>query len=115
MKEIEVKILETNRKDVIGRLESLSATLIYDGPVLTTWYDSGPRALRKNRTLRIRSTTDGSELTLKKQSATHQEVKERKEIKCIIGAASDLHDILAEMEYRPDRTPLPLRTRCHKH
>jgi len=67
MKEIEAKILEIDRRDVEKRLVDLGAKKIFDGDILTMFFDfrDGSIVGAKN-VLRLRKEGDKVELTFKK-------------------------------------------------
>ena len=68
MEEIEVKILEVDKMEVIERLRGLGARKIFDGDVITTYFDFEDRRLAKEgKILRLRKKGDQVELTYKKE------------------------------------------------
>ena len=67
MKEIEVKILEINRKTIEQALTGLGAKKILDGDIQTTFFDfKDGRIIKAKDVLRIRKEPDRVELTYKK-------------------------------------------------
>ena len=67
MDEIEVKILDINRKKVEERLVSLGAEKVFDGLIHGYFYDSPDSRVRRNKdTFRLRMVGDKSFITLKK-------------------------------------------------
>lgn len=66
MREIEVKILEINRREVEQKLRACGAKKVFDGPVDVRMYDTPDRALKKRGIiLRLRKKGDEGELTVK--------------------------------------------------
>lgn len=66
MREIEVKILEINRKAIEQKLRAFGAKKIFDGPVDIRMYDTPDRELkRKEIILRLRKKGTYGELTVK--------------------------------------------------
>ena len=68
MKEIEVKILNIDKNEVIKKLESLGAEKCFEGKVNASFFDFKDKRLKKeNSFLRLRDKEKFSELTLKKK------------------------------------------------
>jgi len=66
MEEIEVKILEIDRKKVEQKLISLGAQKVFDGEMQTYFFDKPDRSLREQRiTLRVRTEGKKTMLTIK--------------------------------------------------
>ena len=71
MKELEVKILEVNRKKIEEILTSLGAKKIFDGDIQTLFFDFKDGAIIKAKNvLRLRKEQDKIELTYKKVRIT---------------------------------------------
>jgi len=71
MKEVEVKILEVNRKKIEEILVRLGAKKIFDGKIQTLLFDFENGAIIKSKNvLRLRKEEDKAELTYKKVSFT---------------------------------------------
>jgi len=67
MKELEVKILEVNRKKVEETLAGLGATKVFDGEIQTMFFDFKDASIGKAKNvLRLRKEQDKTELTYKK-------------------------------------------------
>jgi len=66
MKEIEVKILEIDRDQVIQKIEALGATKVFEGPLEAIYFDFPDHALsRREQQLRIRKKGSQTEVTFK--------------------------------------------------
>jgi len=71
MKELEVKILEVNRKKIEEILTSLGAKKVFDGDIQTLFFDFKDGAIIKAKNvLRLRKEQDKTELTYKKVHVT---------------------------------------------
>jgi adenylate cyclase class 2 len=67
MKETEVKILEVDRTKIEEKLISLGAKKVFDGNILTVFFDfKDGRIAKKKNVLRLRQEQNGTELTYKK-------------------------------------------------
>lgn len=70
MQEIEVKILEIDRQKVVKTLTGLGAEKVFDGEVLTLFFDFQDGQIHKRKdVLRLRKEQDNVELTYKKIQA----------------------------------------------
>jgi adenylate cyclase, class 2 len=68
MKEIEVKILEVNKVEIVKKLESFGAKKIFDGKIIGSYFDFEDGRLKKqDKLLRLRKKGDITELTLKQK------------------------------------------------
>ncbi len=68
MQEIEVKILDIDKDNIIKKIESLGAVKIFDGLVETAYFDTPDKKLCKDhKTLRLRKRGTLYELTLKEK------------------------------------------------
>lgn len=73
MKEIEVKILEVNRKKLEETLSSLGAKKVFDGDIQTMLFDFENGSIVKAKdVLRLRKEQDKTELTYKKVHMTKE-------------------------------------------
>jgi len=71
MKEIEVKILEVNRKKIVETLTGLGAKRVFDGEIQTMFFDFKDASIVKAKdVLRLRKEQDKIELTYKKVHIT---------------------------------------------
>ena len=71
MKELEVKILEVNRKKIEETLTSLGAKKIFDGDIQTMFFDfKDGTIIKAKNVLRLRKEQDKTELTYKKVHVT---------------------------------------------
>jgi len=101
MTEIEVKILEIDRKAVEKRLIALAARKTFDDEMHAVYYDLHDNSLRKTgRALRLRKEGDKAILTLK----THVEnelAKERAEYEVEVIRFEDMRTVLEGLGYTP--------------
>jgi len=94
MEEIEVKILEIDEKEVIERLRGLGARKIFDGDVITTYFDFEDKRLAKEgKILRLRKKGDQVELTYKKK-ISKKEAKITDEYEVIVDRIDAVVEIL---------------------
>jgi predicted adenylyl cyclase CyaB len=71
MKEVEVKILEVNRRNIEAKLGGMGAKRIFDGVVQTLFFDfEDGRIVKERNLLRLREEEDKAELTFKKVQVT---------------------------------------------
>jgi predicted adenylyl cyclase CyaB len=71
MKEVEVKILEVDRRKIETKLTGLGAKRIFDGGVQTLFLDfEDGRIVKEKNLLRLRKEEDKAELTFKKVQVT---------------------------------------------
>lgn len=67
MKEIEVKILEVDKEEVIKKLKELGAKKVFDGKIKTSYFDSDDEWLKRDgKVLRLREKGRELKLTIKK-------------------------------------------------
>lgn len=67
--EIETKILEINKTEVVEKLQALGAELLFEGVMRATYFDFEDESLQKsNRLLRLRMEGDNKVLVFKKVS-----------------------------------------------
>jgi len=79
MEEIEVKILDINRKELEKKLISLGAKKIFEGEIYASFFDYKDNSIRKkNNTMRLRKEGNKTVLTYKKP-VKHESIKIRKE------------------------------------
>ncbi len=97
MKEIEVKILEINRKKVEERLTNLSAKKILDSDIQTIFFDFQDGKITKARdVLRLRREDNKVELTYKKVHA-NQTAKEAEEYSVDVSSIEEMRKILENL------------------
>ena len=66
MKEVEIKVLDINKDEIVGKLEVLGAVKKWSGLVVEKQFDFPDRSLNKvGKTFRLRTAYDVTELTLK--------------------------------------------------
>ncbi len=83
MKEIEVKIMEINKKEIINKLKKMGAKKSFDGIIQGEYFDFPNNKLDKNKELlRLRTAGEKVFLTYKKKEKKESKVKccEEKEI-----------------------------------
>jgi len=97
MKEIEVKILEIDRKKVGETLTSLGAKKILDSDIQTIFFDFQDSKLMKARdVLRLRREDNKVELTYKKVHIT-QTAKEAEEYSVEVSSIEEMREILENL------------------
>jgi adenylate cyclase class 2 len=97
MKELEVKILEVNRESVVEDLISLGAEKIFDGDILTLFFDFKDGAIVKARdVLRLRQEKDRTELTYKKVRVT-ESAKVAEEYSVEVSSLDAMKEILENL------------------
>jgi adenylate cyclase class 2 len=112
--EIEVKILEISREQVIERLVSLGATKVFDDEIHARYYDFPDQRLKSSGiTLRLRREGPKAVVTLKMDVA-NPAAKERREHETEVGDFEDMRTILeglgfvAWLEMKKHRTSYEL-------
>ncbi len=97
MKEIEVKVLEIDRKKVEDALAGLGAEKILDSNVQTIFFDfQDGKIVKAKDVLRLRKIEGKVELTYKKVRAT-QTVKEAEEFSVDVSSLEDMQKILENL------------------
>ena len=97
MKELEVKILEVNRKKIEETLSSLGAKKVFDGDIQTLFFDFKDGAIIKSKdVLRLRKEQDKTELTYKKVQVT-QTAKLAQEYSVEVSNLETMKEILENM------------------
>ncbi len=114
MREIEIKILDIDRKKTAEKLVSLGAKKVFDGEIYAIYYDSTDNSIRKNGgMLRLRKEGGKAVITFKKDIVdTEAKVREEKETR--VSDFDTMRIILesagfsAWMEMKKDRTTYEL-------
>ena len=97
MKEIEVKILDIDRKKVEETLVRLGAKKVFDGDIETLFFDfNDGRIINAKDVLRLRKEQDRTELTYKKVSAT-QMAKVAEEFSVEVSSLETMKKILENL------------------
>jgi len=97
MKEIEVKILEINRKKVEKTLTNLGAKKILDNDIQTIFFDfQDGKIIKAKDVLRLRKEDSKVELTYKKVRAT-QTAKEAEEYSVDVSSLEEMQKILENL------------------
>lgn len=97
MKEIEVKILEVNRKEVEDKLISLGAKKVFDDEMHAIIFDFPDRPMKKNNEL-IRLRKEGKETTLTfKKPIPHEEIKVKEEFEVKVSDFEETKKILESL------------------
>lgn len=100
MKEIEVKIRNINKEDIIKKIEKLGAIKIFTGKVTDYRFDTPERDLSKQgKALRIRQKGRYIFLNLKGKKKSVQNIINREEIGVKISNLRVMHKILNELGY----------------
>ncbi|MFH0955016.1 MAG: class IV adenylate cyclase [Candidatus Micrarchaeota archaeon] len=101
MNEIEVKVLEINKMQVLARLKKLKAKKIFSGVLKTIYFDFPGRHLSKNgQVLRLRQTTAKTFLTFKTRLPTQKSVSSE-EIEFEVSDWSDCQRFIRRLGFRP--------------
>jgi len=102
MKEIEVKILEVDKKALSKKLVSLGAKKVFDGELLSLFFDYGDNRLKDSgNTLRVRKEGKESFLYLK-SFISDSDVKTREELCVKVDDVSAAESILSRLGLKPD-------------
>ena len=110
MKEIEIKILEVDKKKLSKRLLSLGAKKVFDGQLLSLFFDYKDGRLKDSgNTLRIRKEGKESFLYLK-SFISDSDVKTREELCVKVDDISAAENILGRLGLKPDGKLLKHRT-----
>ncbi len=97
MDEIEVKILNIDRKKVEEKLISLGAKKIFDGKIQASFFDFPNKSIRNNKqTLRLRRVGDKTFLTFK-NPIPHNDVKIREEFEVEVSDFNKTKNILESL------------------
>ena len=98
MEEIEVKILEINKEDIIRRLENLGAKEVFKGSMNSIYFDTKDNRLKNNKmVLRIREKGIKNFITLKVKKED-EEVKLNDEFEIEISNFAITKEILNRLE-----------------
>jgi predicted adenylyl cyclase CyaB len=97
MKEIEVKILEINRAKIEKTLADLKAMKVFEGEIITEFFDFGDGQIRKRRdVLRLRQIQGEVELTYKRIQINNA-VKEAQEYSVKVSSMETTQSILMNL------------------
>lgn len=100
MKEIEVKVRNIDKEDIIKEIEKLGATRVFSGRVVDYRFDTPERDLsRQGKALRIRQKGRYIYLNLKGKKKSIQNITGRDEIGVKISNFKIMHKILTELGY----------------
>ncbi|MBW2993509.1 class IV adenylate cyclase [Candidatus Woesearchaeota archaeon] len=101
MEEIEVKILEINKKEMIKKLKKLGAKKTFEGKIYAVSYDFKNGVLaKKNSFIRLRRVGNKSFLTYKRK-ITQRKAKIMKEIETEIDDFNEMRKILLAINLKP--------------
>lgn len=95
--EIEERILEVNKEEVIKRLEELGAQKVGDWFQKRYVYDFTPK--RENEWIRLRS--NGKETTLTYKNQESQSINGTKELEVVVSGFEETNELLRIMGYIP--------------
>lgn len=100
-KEIEVKILEINVKEVVKKLKALGAKKTFEGKIIAHYLDTKNDDLWKQKTvLRVRQRGDITELTLKtKSKGVREDIKQRNEFEVQVSDFEATKALFAELGF----------------
>lgn len=114
MREIEIKILDIDRKKTEEKLVSLGAKKVFDGEIYAIYYDSADNSIRKSGgMLRLRKEGGKAVITFKKD-IVDTEAKIREEKETVVSDFDTMRTILesagfsAWLEMKKDRTTYEL-------
>lgn len=97
MKEIEIKILEIDVDQVIGKLEGFGAKRVFDGELDVKFYDFPGNLLKDgDKSLRLRKRSDAAELTFK-HKLSQQGVKIAEEYQVNVDDFEEAQQILKSL------------------
>lgn len=100
MKEVEVKVRNIDKEDIIKRVEKIGAVKIFTGRVIDYRFDTPERDLsRQGKALRIRQKGKYVFLNLKGRKKSIQNITGRDEIGVKISNFKIMHRILTELGY----------------
>jgi predicted adenylyl cyclase CyaB len=100
-REIEVKVLEVDKRSVEHRLRELGARRVFDGTVTTLYYDFPDRRLhRRDAVLRVRE-LGGNTILSCKTDIRHGRVKSARELEVIVQDGSMVERILEAIGLAP--------------
>lgn len=101
MREIEIKVLEINRRKVLQRLKKLKAQKIFSGKLVTVYFDTNPISLsKKGRVLRLRSYGKKTFLTFKTRLPTQKSVSSE-EIEFEVGDLKECQRFFERLGFFP--------------
>jgi len=110
MEEIEVKIIEINKEEMIRKILELGAKKVFEGDVNTVFYDFENNSLAdKESLLRLRTKGDKAFLTYK-EKITQEGAKVMKEIESEIADFDTLHKILLKLDLKSSKNYKKKRT-----
>ncbi|MEM8892205.1 MAG: class IV adenylate cyclase [Bacteroidota bacterium] len=110
MKEIEVKILEIDRKALVSRLEELGAEKSFDGEMLALFFDTEEGNIYKSGdVLRLRKEGEETVLTYKK-FISQEEAKIMEEFETSIGDIVQMRAILDLLNFKVTKKTRKFRT-----
>ena len=113
MKEVEVKILDIDRKQAEKILVSLGAKKVFDDEVTTTIYDFPNKSIKTAKDLiRLRKLGKRSFLTFKK-FIEHSQLKVRQEFEVEVSDFNTMHTILLSLGLWPEYQIKKHRTSYH--
>jgi adenylate cyclase class 2 len=102
MKEIEVKILNIDRKKTEKQLNSLGAKKIFDDEITTTLFDFSDSSIKKAKNLiRLRKSGNKSYVTFKKY-IEHAQMKVRQEFEVEVSDFTTMSNILTSLGLLPE-------------
>jgi adenylate cyclase class 2 len=100
MKELEVKILEINRRQIQEKLGQMGAEKIFEGEIRTVFFDfEDDRIIKANDVLRLRKQADKIDLTYKKVKVG-KVAKSAEEFTVQVSSMEDTEKILGNLGLR---------------
>lgn len=107
--EIEERILEINKEEIIAKLEKLGAKKVGDWHQKRYVYDFIP--IRENEWIRLR--TNGVETTLTYKNVESKDLSGTKELEIVVSDFEETNQLLRIMGYTPKAFQENLRTRYY--
>ncbi len=100
MREIEAKILDIDKEDIIDRLEKMGATLVFDGEIETYFFDDDNHTLKnRDSLLRLRKMGDRAFLTYK-DKISKEDVKVYEEKETFVEDFDEMLSIIKSMGFK---------------
>ena len=104
MKEVEVKVLEVDKDEIVKKLLEYGAQKTYEGPVVNILFDKGKELQEKHQTLRLRKMGEKYIITFK-QKLSKEATKISEEIETEIADYDKAEAILKGLGFAPTYFP----------
>jgi len=101
-KEIEVKVLDVDKKNILDKLKKFKPKKVFDGVMKSIFFDNASDKLkRENKLLRIRAEA-GKNILCYKEKVSNKGIKVSKEYELEIDNIAATRNVFASFEYLPD-------------